>query len=66
MPSFGMTPQRAKVLLIHEDGQTWGTGWALIQGSWLLWLDEEFDRWHSWPLQHIRCVEWQHPVVGDE
>jgi hypothetical protein len=62
-------PQRAKVLLIleptAEDRQMWVDCWARIDGPWLLFLDDEETHWASWPLQHIRCVEWQQPAVED-
>jgi hypothetical protein len=60
-------PQRAKVLLILDEGQqTWVPCWAFIDGPWVLFLDDEDSHWVSYPLQHIRCVEWQYPEVGDE
>lgn len=63
-------PQRAKVLLIlddvAEDRQTWIDCWAMVDGSWVLFLDDDDCRWASWPIQHIRCVEWQHPVIEEE
>lgn len=64
-------PQRAKVLLIlsepdSERGQMWVDGWAQIDGPWLLLADDEHNLWQSWPIQHIRCVEWLHPLLLDE
>jgi hypothetical protein len=66
MPKFGMTPQRAKVLLILDQGdQAWVPCWAKIDGPWVLMLDDEDDHWLSYPLQHVRCIEWQEPRVED-
>lgn len=58
--------QRGKLLLILEEGQTWVDGWGQIDGPWLHFLDDEDCRWQSWPLQHVRCVEWAEPVIEDD
>jgi hypothetical protein len=70
MPAF-RAAQRAKLLLIlgQDDGvreQMWCDGWAQVDGPWLHWLDDEDGRWVSWPYQHVRCVEWQYPVIEDD
>lgn len=59
--------QRAKVLLILDDGQQqWVGCWARLDGPWLHFLDDEDNRWVTYPPQHVRCVEWAHPVIEDD
>jgi hypothetical protein len=60
-PEF-RAPQRARLVLdTMEDGERLHcdqTGWARIDGSWLHWLDDEFDHWQSWPSDRVLCIDW--------
>jgi hypothetical protein len=68
-PVLDVQPVRAKVLVILEpdapDRQMWVEGWAQINGPWVLFLDDADSHWVSWPLQHIRCVEWTLPLIEE-
>ena len=66
LPTAYTGPQRARVILqyleycpdrpeqIHADCH----GWALIDGDWLWFWDDELGHWQSWPARNVLCVDW--------
>ncbi len=56
-------PARARLVLDYsENGERMHTadyGYAKIEGDWVLWKDDEFGRWQSWPREHVVCIDWE-------
>ena len=65
MPEFER-PQRARLVLdYHEQGESHHsaqTGWAQLDGVWLHWLDDEWDRWQTWSVNSVICLDWSPDV----
>lgn len=66
-PELRATQRAVLTLEFTEAGElvhTQDEGWArLLDNGWLLWKDDEMERWQCWPPQHVIAVEW---VGSDE